>query len=113
MYVSLSKLSNFSGTVHFNCTAKDWRENNKEQARQGLNIRDFASINELAVLSNLESMNAEMIKSNIPKIDRFKKLKNVANYQLNILSEKNLLKSIKKLTDETYINYGKKLKGKK
>ncbi|MCD4788859.1 MAG: KilA-N domain-containing protein [Bacteroidales bacterium] len=38
----------------FNCTAKDWRTLNPEQAKKDLNIRDFASINELAVLSNIE-----------------------------------------------------------
>ncbi len=31
----------------FNCTAKDWREANKEHAEKGLSIRDFTSINEL------------------------------------------------------------------
>lgn len=34
----------------FNCTAKDWREANKKFVDKGLNIRDIASINELAVL---------------------------------------------------------------
>jgi hypothetical protein len=45
----------------FNCTARDWRDANKEHAQTGLNIRDFASINELVVLSNLENINALMI----------------------------------------------------
>ncbi len=53
--------------VLFKCTAKDWREANTKQAEEGMNIRDTASINELAVLSNLESLNAEMIKSDISK----------------------------------------------
>lgn len=34
----------------FGCTAKHWRDANPEQAKKGLNIRDFASINELAIL---------------------------------------------------------------
>lgn len=46
----------------FKCTAKDWREANPQLAKKGMNIRDIASINELATLSNIESMNAEMIK---------------------------------------------------
>ncbi|MCK4661221.1 MAG: KilA-N domain-containing protein [Bacteroidales bacterium] len=37
----------------FKCTAKDWRDANPELAKKGMNIRDIASINELAVLSNL------------------------------------------------------------
>jgi len=51
----------------FNCTAKDWREANPKLAKKGMNIRDIASINELAILSNIESMNAEMIRKGIPK----------------------------------------------
>jgi len=51
----------------FKCTAKDWRDANPELAKKGMNIRDIASINELAVLSNLETLNAEMISSEIEK----------------------------------------------
>ncbi len=67
--------------VLFNCTAKDWREVNPELAKKNLNIRDFASINELTVLSNLESLNALLIKKKVDKIERFKELKEVAQYQ--------------------------------
>ena len=88
----------------FNCTAKKWRDANPEHADKNLNIRDFASINELAVLSNLETTNAEMIKQGISKELRFKQLHEIAQYQLKIMNETNLLKSIKKLTDTTYID---------
>ena len=40
----------------FDCTAKQWRDANQKYTEQSLNVRDFASINELAVLSNLESL---------------------------------------------------------
>ena len=53
--------------VLFGVTAKDWRMKNKDKAKQGLNIRDMASINELTILSNLESYNAVLIKKNINK----------------------------------------------
>jgi len=89
----------------FNCTAKDWRTLNPEQAKKDLNIRDFASINELAVLSNIESLNAEMIKKGIEKSDRFFQLREVAEYQLKILNEKNSMKAINKLSNDVYINY--------
>src|ERR1035437_1952091 len=69
----------------FGCTAKEWREANPEWVKQNKNIRDFASINQLTVLSNLETHNAELIKASIDKITRFKKLYDIANYQLNIL----------------------------
>ena len=93
----------------FNCTAKDWRTLNLEQEKKDLNIRDFASINELAVLSNIESMNAEMIKKGIEKPERFHQLQEIAEYQLKILNEKNSLKATKKLTDDIYINQEKRL----
>jgi len=87
----------------FGCTAKDWREANPEFANKGMNIRDIASINELAVLSNLESLNAELIKSGIDKKNRYKKLKEVAEYQLTILNEKDFMKALKKVNDKVYI----------
>jgi len=88
----------------FNCTAKDWREANSELAKNGMNIRDIASINELAILSNIESMNAEMIRKEIPKNERFIQLKEIAEYQLKILNEKDSLKALKKLNDDIYLN---------
>jgi hypothetical protein len=88
----------------FNCTAKDWKTLYPEEAKKGLNIRDFASINELAVLSNIESMNAEMIRRGIEKIDRFKQLNEISNYQLDIMNQNNSMKAIKKLTDDIYIH---------
>ncbi len=93
----------------FNCTAKDWRTLNPEHANKDLNIRDFASINELAVLSNIESFNAELIKKGIEKTDRFNQLCEIVNYQLEILNKKNALKAMKKLADDIYIKQQKKI----
>ena len=93
----------------FSCTAKDWRELNPEQAKKDLNIRDFASINELAVLSNIESLNAELIKKGIEKPERFLQLREMAVYQLEILDKKDSLKALKKLADDVYIEQQKKL----
>jgi hypothetical protein len=87
----------------FNCTAKDWRELNPDLAKKGMNVRDIASINELAVLSNLESLNAEMIKSGISKEERYLKLKEISTYQLTILNEKDYIKALKKLNDKIFI----------
>ena len=94
----------------FHCTAKDWRIANPEYAEKGMNIRDIASINELAVLSNLESLNAEMIKSGISKESRYLKLKEIATYQLTILNEKDFIKALKKLNEKVYVENKKKLK---
>jgi len=88
----------------YNCTAKDWREANKEHAKKGMNIRDFSSINELVVLSNLENLNAVMITENIDKPERFTQLIKVAQSQLNTLDGKDFIKSLKKLNDTTYLD---------
>lgn len=93
----------------FNCTAKDWRELNPEQVKKDLNIRDFASINELAVLSNIESLNADLIKKGINKLERFLQLQEMAVYQLEILDKKNAMKAMKKLADDVYVEQQKKL----
>jgi len=89
--------------ILFNCTAKDWRDANPTLAKKSINIRDIASINELAILSNLETLNAQMIKEKIDKNSRFLKLKEIAEYQLTILNEKDFMKALKKLNDNVYI----------
>ncbi len=70
----------------FGFTAKAWRETNPELAKKN-NVRDFASINELTVLSNLETHNADMIRAGKSKEERFLKLKEIAEYQLTLLNE--------------------------
>ena len=81
--------------VVFKTTAKKWRELNPNLAKKS-NIRDYATINELTVLSNLESHNSELIKEGKNKEERFEILSEIANYQLNIL---NNAESIKQLND--------------
>lgn len=88
----------------FGCTAKEWREANSKLVKEKMNIRDIASINELAVLSNLESLNSEMIKDKLSKEDRFKKLLKVAKYQIEVLHNKDSFKSLKRESDETYLD---------
>ena len=79
--------------IIFNMTAKDWRDANPDLAKKS-NIRDFASIPELTVLSNLETHNAELIKEGLSKQERFIKLKQIAEYQLRILIEADKIKMI-------------------
>lgn len=68
----------------FGITAKQWRESNP-----GLkgNIRDYASINELICLANLENLNAVFINENIPQHERLIKLNQIAIQQMNVLQE--------------------------
>jgi len=77
----------------FGCTAKSWRETNPELAKKG-NIRDYATIAELTVLSNLETHNAELIKSGRPKAERFETLQRIAQYQLQVLAEAERIKEL-------------------
>ena len=77
--------------IIFKTTAKDWRKLNSNLAKNS-NVRDYASINELTVLSNLESHNAELIKEGKTKEERFEALNEIATYQLNVLNESDNLK---------------------
>ncbi len=77
----------------FGFTAKAWRDINPELAKK-CNIRDCATINELTVLSNLESHNAQMIKEGKGKEERFKILQEIAEYQLNVLNTAEQIKKI-------------------
>ena len=70
----------------FGFTAKAWREANPELAKNS-NVRDYSSINELTVLSNLETHNAQMIREGKSKEERFLVLKEIAEYQIRILNE--------------------------
>ncbi len=88
----------------FKCSAKDWRTANSEHAEKGLNIRDFASINELVVLSNMENINAVLIEQGKNKIERIKELSRLAEKQLQTLDAASIIKSIKK---ENKTNKGK------
>ncbi len=68
----------------FGMTAQEWRHAHPD--KKG-NIRDFASINELICLSNLESLNAIYVQEGLPQHERLLKLNQVAISQMKILSE--------------------------
>ena len=66
----------------FGMTAKQWREANPELKG---NIRDYATINELICLSNMENLNAVFIEQNMTQRERLVKLNQIAIHQMNIL----------------------------
>ena len=68
----------------FGITAKEWRTSNPEQKG---NIRDYASINELICLSNMENINAVLINDGIPQKERLLRLNKIAIQQMTILVE--------------------------
>ncbi len=90
--------------VVFGCTAKQWKEANPERVLKGENIRDMASINELTILSTLEGINAVYIKQDIDKKERMRLLYNITQEQRKVLDKVDVLNSIQKLTESTYVN---------
>ena len=66
----------------FGMTAKTWREAHSDLKG---NIRDYASINELICLSNMENLNAVFINQSIPQGERLIKLNQIAIQQMKIL----------------------------
>ena len=70
----------------FGKTAAQWR-NEKEIKGKTPNISDFASAEELVVLINLEDTNADLIRQEVPKIERLKILREKAYRQLEILKK--------------------------
>ena len=76
----------------FGKTAKMWRDENHHAKG---NIRDEASLRELIVLVNLESMNAELIKLGLSRADRSVRLNTMAIEQLRVLNESDERKLLK------------------
>ncbi len=109
-WIAYAEEADLLNVALFNCTAKDWREANPDLVKKSMNIRDIASINELAILSNLETLNAEMIKEKIIKNDRFRKLREIAKYQSSVLEGQDFMKTLKKLNDCTYLEQKKRPK---
>ena len=68
----------------FGMTAKEWR--NKNPNLEG-NIRDYATMNELICLSNLENLNSVFINEGLKQSERLKKLNKIAISQMQILND--------------------------
>lgn len=82
-YVSEADILNMA---LFGKTAAQWR-NEKGISGKTPNIRDFASAEELVVLINLEDTNADLIRQEVPKIERLKILREKAYRQLELLKK--------------------------
>ncbi len=76
----------------FGITAKQWRDNNSN--KKG-NIRDYATLEQLVVLSNIESINALLIGQGLAQRDRLIQLNKVAITQMRSLLKSNLIKGLK------------------
>lgn len=67
-------------------TAKEWRDANPDLKG---NIRDYASVNQLICLSNMENLNAVFIHEGLSQADRLRKLNAIAIQQMMILQGDN------------------------
>lgn len=76
----------------FGKTAKQWRDANPDKK---WNIRDYASINELICLSNMENINAVLINDGVEQSERLVKLNKIAIQQMLVLEERDTRKLIK------------------
>ena len=68
----------------FGMTARQWRDANPDKPG---NIRDYATINEVICLSNMENLNAVFIDQELPQGERLTKLNQIAIQQMNVLED--------------------------
>ena len=78
----------------FGVTAKQWREASPNLKG---NIRDYATAEQLLVLSNLENLNAHFIKEGLAPDERLHKLNEVAIHQMHLLSDPRTMQGLKEL----------------
>lgn len=76
----------------FGITAKGWRDKNSDKTG---NIRDYATLEQLVVLSNMESINALLIEQGLAQSDRLIQLNKVAIAQMKSLTESKAIKKLK------------------
>ena len=81
-------------------TAKEWKDRNPNLDG---NMRDYANILQLVILSNLENLNAEFIKQGLSQKQRLEKLNETAIKQLEILQNNNGIKRIEELDNTKWI----------
>lgn len=75
----------------FGKTAKEWRDENSD--KKG-NIRDYASVEQLLVIANMESYNAILIEQGVPQSERLKQLNIMARNQLKIFQKQDMSRFI-------------------
>lgn len=91
------------------CTAKDWKQANVKREAIGENIRDMASINDLAILSNIESLNSILISQGLSKIERLRFLSKTVSQQRKSLEGIDIIKGIQKFDETTLVDTKQKI----
>ena len=82
----------------FGMTAKEWKD--KNPTLDG-NMRDYANILQLVILSNLENLNSEMIAQGLDQKLRLERLNNIAKKQYSILQDSKGIKKIEALEEKS------------
>ena len=77
----------------FGMTAREWRETNPDLKG---NIRDYATINQLICLSNMENLNSVFINDGLPQSERLEKLNKIAIHQMQVLENMTGIKLLEK-----------------
>ena len=85
----------------FGMTAKEWKDKNP---KLNGNMRDYASVLQLVILSNLENINAELIKQQLTQKERLIRLNEIAKDQFRILDNDNGIKKIEGLENQNLLN---------
>ena len=105
-YIVYASEADMLNMALFGCRAKDWEAHNPELASKGLNLRDTATINQLIVLSNMEVINAEMIKRGVERVERYTFLQQMAQEELESLNKTSVEQQFKRIATK----YPKSLK---
>ena len=82
----------------FGMTSKEWKEKNPNLDG---NMRDYANILQLVILSNLENLNAEMIEQGIEQSKRLERLNTIAQKQYNTLKDASSIKKIEEIDNKS------------
>ena len=101
-YIIYASEADLLNLALFGCTAKDWQEANPDLAGK-YNMRDTATINQLVVLSNMESANSEMLKQGLGRHERYQVLHKMATQQLALFDRSNAEHKFRKLLPENDI----------
>ena len=83
----------------FGMTAKEWKDKNSNLDG---NMRDYADILQLVILSNLENLNSEMIAQGIEQKIRLEKLNEIAKKQYSILQDSEGIRNIEALEENNF-----------
>lgn len=79
----------------YGITAKEWKEKHPDKG----NLRDNSSIEQLIIMNNIQSINAELVKNNVSSQERLKTLNEIARHQMQVFIKNNpkALEDIKRL----------------